>query len=104
YRMEDSFRRQKELERQQGEDLDVYDAFRLLNDEDHEIFSTKYDASAGTIHTSAYVPIQRKVFFAIGANRMPVIFDFNRYLEVEKIKIKQIKGILNYDTPFINVE
>ncbi|MBS4201607.1 acyl-CoA--6-aminopenicillanic acid acyltransferase [Bacillus sp. FJAT-49732] len=103
YRMDDSLRRQKELERQKRDDLDIRDAFRILNDKEDEIFSGKYDASAGTIHTSAYVPRERKALFAIGGDRMPVIFDFKRFLEGENINITRIKGILNYDTPFINM-
>lgn len=104
YRMDDSLRRKKELERELSNDLDVFMAYQILNDKEKEIFSSKYDASAGTIHTSAYIPRERKALFAIGGNRMPVIFDFNRYLEGEKINIKRVKGILNYHTPFINID
>ncbi|MBS4197928.1 C45 family autoproteolytic acyltransferase/hydolase [Lederbergia citri] len=103
YRMNDSLRRQNELEKQQSNDLNLYGAYRILNEEDKEIFSGNYGASAGTIHTSAYVPRERKTLFAIGGDRMPVIFDFNRFLEGEDINIKRIKGILKYDTPFINM-
>ena len=104
YRTEDSLRRQGELESRRSEDLDIYTAYQLLNDKDKEIFSSKYDASAGTIHTSAYIPREGKALFAIGGNRMPVIFDFNRYLEGERINIKQIKGMLSYHQPFVNME
>ncbi|MEK3886462.1 C45 family peptidase [Bacillus sp. FSL K6-3431] len=104
YRMNDSLRRKKELEGKQSDDLDVYEAYRILNDKEKDIFSSKYATSAGTIHTSAYIPRERKVLFAIGGNRMPVIFDFNRYLEDEKINIKQVKGILDYHTPFVNMD
>lgn len=103
YRMEDSLRRQKNMERKQSDDLDVYEAFRILNDKEEGIFSSKYDAWSGTIHTSAYIPRERKALFSIGPNRMPVIFDFNRFLEGEKIMVKQIKGTLDYDKPFINM-
>ncbi|CAM3971004.1 C45 family autoproteolytic acyltransferase/hydolase [Lederbergia lenta] len=104
YRMDDSLRREKELEGKQSDDLDAYEAYQILNDKEKDIFSNKYDASAGTIHTSAYIPRERKALFAIGGNRMPVIFDFNRYLEGEKINIKQVKGTLNYHTPFVNMD
>lgn len=103
YRTDDSIRRQGALESQRSEDLDIYTAYQLLNDKEKEIFSSKYDASAGTIHTSAYIPRERKALFAIGGNQMPVIFDFNRYLEGERINVKQIKGILDYHTPFVNM-
>ncbi|MBS4220948.1 acyl-CoA--6-aminopenicillanic acid acyltransferase [Bacillus sp. FJAT-49711] len=103
YRMNDSLRRQKELKKNQSDDLNVFEAYRILNEDEKEIFSSNYGASAGTIHTSAYVPKDKKALFAIGGNRMPVIFDFSRFLEGENINIKRIKGILNYDTPFINM-
>ncbi|WP_138416270.1 C45 family autoproteolytic acyltransferase/hydolase [Aquibacillus sediminis] len=101
YRMDDSIRRQQLMAEKQK---DVYHAFRMLNDKEKDVFSPKYDAWSGTLHTAAYLPQERKAWFAIGANRMPVIFDFNRFLQGEKINIKQIKGMLDYDTPFINME
>lgn len=103
YRTEDSLRRKKELESQQSSHQDVYTAYQLLNDKEREIFASKYDASAGTIHTSAYLPNERKALFAIGGNRMPVIFDLNRYVAGERINVKQIKGKLNYHLPFVNM-
>src|SRR5690625_2380813 len=104
YRMDDSLRRTKELERKQHDDLDVYAAYQLLNDKEGDIFSSKYDASAGTIHTAAYLPKEMKAWFTIGGNRMPVSFDFNRYLKGERMNIKKVRGILNYHTPFVNMD
>lgn len=104
YRLDDSIRRYTNIQKQKSMDLSAYGAYRILNDWEKDVFSSKYDASAGTIHTSAYLPIERKALFAIGGNRMPVIFDFNRYLAGERIHIKQIKGKLSYHTPFVNME
>ena len=104
YRMDDSLKRTKELERKQHDDLDVYAAYQLLNDKEGDIFSSKYDASAGTIHTAAYLPKEMKAWFTIGGNRMPVSFDFNRYLKGERMNIKKVRGILNYHTPFVNMD
>ncbi|MFJ7825694.1 C45 family autoproteolytic acyltransferase/hydolase [Psychrobacillus sp. NPDC096623] len=104
YRTNDSLRRHKILESQQSDDMDIYGAYQSLNDTENEIFSSKYDASAGTIHTSAYIPSAKKALFAIGGNRAPVIIDFNRFLEGERINIKQIKGMLNYHIPFVNMD
>jgi len=104
YRMDDSLRRTKELERKQRDDLEVYAAYRLLNDKEGDIFSSKYDASAGTIHTAAYLPKEMKAWFTIGGNRMPVIFDFNRYLKGERMNIKKVRGVLNFHTPFVNMD
>ncbi len=104
YRMDDSLRRYNELKKQKSLDPDVYRAYQALNDKEKEIFSEKYGASAGTIHTSVYIPSEKKAWFAIGGNRMPVIFDFSRCLEGERINFKQMKGILNYHTPFVNMD
>ena len=104
YRMDDSLRRTNILEENQSGNLEVFHAYRLLNNPKKEIFSDKYDASAGTIHTSAYLPKEMKALFTIGGNRMPVIFDFQRHLEGDKTKIKQIKGQLNYHQPFVNMK
>ncbi|UFU00280.1 C45 family autoproteolytic acyltransferase/hydrolase [Radiobacillus kanasensis] len=102
YRMDDSIRRQTLL-KSHG-DGDVYKAFQMLNNADKEVFSKKYGAWSGTLHTAAYVPKERKAWFAIGADRMPVILDFNRFLDGEKMNVKKIKGELDYHTPFINME
>lgn len=104
YRMDDSLRRTNILKDNQSENIKVFDAYRLLNDQERDIFSSKYDASAGTIHTTAYLPKEMKALFAIGGNQMPVIFDFHRYLEGDRTNIKQIKGQLNYDKPFVNMD
>lgn len=104
YRMDDSLRRQEILESEQSDDLDMYTAYQLLNDREKEVFASKYDASAGTIHTAAYLPRERKALFAIGGNQLPVVFDFNRYLAGDRIHVKQIKGKLDYHMPFVNME
>lgn len=104
YRMDDSLRRTKILEKKKNDQLEVFEAYQLLNGPEKEVFSNKYDASAGTIHTTAYLPSEMKTFYAIGGNRMPVIFDFQRILEGDKTNIKQIKGQLEYNRPFVNME
>lgn len=104
YRTDDSMRRQSILESHQSIDRDIYAAYRRLNDKDKEIFSSKYDASAGTIHTAAYIPKEGKALFAIGGNRKPVIFDFNRFLEGERVNIVKVKGMLSYHKPFVNMD
>src|SRR5690625_3417526 len=104
YRMDDSLRRTKILEAKQNDHLRVFDAYQLLNHQGNEIFSNQYDASAGTIHTTAYLPREMKALYAIGGNRMPVIFDFHSILAGETTNIKQIKGRLEYDQPFVNMK
>lgn len=104
YRTAESVRRQNEIKKQNGNGLDIFNAYQMLNDKERDVFSNKYDASAGTIHTSAYIPKEGKAFFGIGGNQMPVIFDFNSYLQGKKIYVKQIKGKLEYHKPFVNME
>lgn len=104
YRMEDSLRRQKILTTEQGQLTNAYKAFQLLNNEAHDIFAHKYGASAGTIHTAAYLPQEKKALFAIGNNQMPVVFDFERYLAGERINVTKIKGQLDYHLPFVSME
>ncbi|QDP39556.1 C45 family autoproteolytic acyltransferase/hydolase [Radiobacillus deserti] len=102
YRMDDSIRRQNLLQAHRKGNINQ--AFQMLNRTDNEVFSKKYGAWSGTLHTAAYAPEERKTWFAIGADRMPVIFDFNRFLQGEKMNVKRIKGELDYHTPFINME
>lgn len=104
YRMGDSIRRKEKIMAEETKTVNIRTAYQLLNNEENEIFASKYDASAGTIHTSAYLPEERKAFFAIGKNRMPIIFDFDRFLAGERTHITQIKGELTYNLPFVNME
>jgi len=103
YRTAESMERQTEMVTQNGNELDVYNAYQLLNDRERNVFSHKYDASAGTIHTAAYLPKEGKAFFAIGGNQMPVIFDINDFLNGKKTFVKQMKGKLEYHKPFVNM-
>ncbi|MRH41433.1 acyl-CoA--6-aminopenicillanic acid acyltransferase [Aquibacillus halophilus] len=102
YRMDDSIRRQQVMAGQPNE-TDVYSAFQMLNNKGNEVFSDKYGAWSGTLHTAAYIPKERKAWFAIGGDRKPIIFDFNEFLNGEKVRIKQVKGYLDYDKSFINM-
>ncbi|MDL4843201.1 C45 family autoproteolytic acyltransferase/hydolase [Aquibacillus rhizosphaerae] len=104
YHMEDSLRRQKVIKGSRQSNLTIYEAFRLLNDRNQQLFSNKYGAFSGTIHTTAYHPSEGKAWFALGGDRLPVIFDFTSYLKGENMKITQVKGLLEYDTPFVNME
>lgn len=104
YRMEDSIRRQEKLAVSEKHIKNTYAAYQLLNDEEHDVFAHKYDASAGTIHTAAYLPHKKKALFAIGRNRMPVVFDLNRFMEGERVNVTKIKGALAYHLPFATME
>ncbi|GAB4074026.1 C45 family autoproteolytic acyltransferase/hydolase [Barrientosiimonas marina] len=102
YRQEESRQREQTIQDQQRYTTNPYDAFRVMNDLDQGVFSEKYDAAAGTLHTAAYLPNEMKAWFAIGPDRMPVVFDFDSWLKGNDTPIKRIKGEINYSDPFIN--
>lgn len=99
----ESIRRHKEIESQKEHGMNIYHAYQILNDEERKVFSKKYDASAGTIHTAAYLPKERKALFAIGGNRMPVMFDVKQFVTGKKTNITQVKGKLEYHESFVNM-
>lgn len=99
----ESIRRQKEIKSQEKVGMNVSEAYRILNNEERNVFSKKYDASAGTIHTATYLPKEGKALFTIGGNRKPVIFDFKQFVSGKKTNITQIKGKLAYHEPFVNM-
>src|SRR5699024_1849349 len=86
------------------ENLDVFSAYELLNNDKYNVYSEKYDAAAGTIHTAVYLPKEQRVLFTIGKNRMPVIFNVGRHLAGETNRIKQIKGLRDYEKSCVNME
>ena len=103
YRMEDSLQRYEAMKQQKSNIIDPYQAFQMMNDTDKGVFSKKYGAWAGTLHTAAYFPKNMKAWFAIGGDRLPLIFDFNQWLKGEKVHVKRIKGELDTDLPFVNM-
>ena len=104
YRQEETREREQNIMDKQQNTSKPYEAFKIMNSLNEGIASTKYDASAGTIHTSVYLPKELKALFVIGLDRKPVIFDFNKWLQGEDIKITKIKGELDFDKPFVNME
>ncbi|GAB3808289.1 C45 family autoproteolytic acyltransferase/hydolase [Virgibacillus kimchii] len=103
YRQEETRQREKTILDEQQHAMNPYGAYKVMNSPDHGIFSSKYDASAGTLHTSAYFPKELKAWFVIGPDRKPVIFDFRKWLQGDNIHITRIKGELDYHRPFVNM-
>ncbi|WP_047980499.1 C45 family autoproteolytic acyltransferase/hydolase [Ornithinibacillus contaminans] len=103
YRMDESMQRQQVMQRQEKDLVNGYEAFRMMNDMDKGVFSSKYGAWAGTLHTSAYFPKEMKAWFSIGGDQKPVIIDFGKWLAGERVMIRQIKGKLDASTPFVNM-
>lgn len=104
YRQEESLQREQNIMNKQQNTSKPYEAFKIMNSLNEGIASTKYDASAGTIHTSVYMPKELKALFVIGLDRKPVIFDFNKWLQGKDINITKIKGELDFDKPFVNMK
>lgn len=104
YRQEESLQREQNIMNKQQNTSKPYEAFKIMNSLNEGIASTKYDASAGTIHTSVYLPKELKALFVIGLDRKPVIFDFNKWLQGKDINITKIKGELDFDKPFVNMK
>ncbi|WP_088005723.1 C45 family autoproteolytic acyltransferase/hydolase [Indiicoccus explosivorum] len=104
YRTDDSRRRQKILQEQQESADTAFEAFRLLNSEENEVFSKKYDASAGTLHTAVYMPHSLRIGFALGGNRLPLMMDFGQWLAGKPFNIKRINGEIDSKLPFVNTE
>ncbi len=103
YRMQDSRQRWSAIAHRQRTLANPYDAFRMMNDPASGVFSEKYGAWAGTIHTAQYFPREKKIWFAIGGNRKPLIIDGKHWFEGKDIPVKRIKGELNSRFPFVNM-
>lgn len=104
YRQEETRQREKTIQIRQKSSTNPYQAFKVMNSPDQGVFSEKYDAAAGTIHTSVYFPNELKAWFVIGPDRAPVIFDFGKWLRGNNVNVTQIKGELKYHRPFVNME
>ena len=102
YQMDDSLRRQETMNKLQANLTEPYHAYQMLNDTDKDIFSKKYSAFSGTLHTAAYLPKEMKAWFALGGDRPPLIFDFSKWLNGEKLHATRIKGELDSTDNFIN--
>ncbi|PBB06990.1 MULTISPECIES: C45 family autoproteolytic acyltransferase/hydolase [Salimicrobium] len=102
YRMDDSLGRYQAMEDAVPED--IYSSYQLLNNTDEQVFSYKYGAWAGTIHTAAYLPEKKQAWFTHGADRLPMLFNFEDWLNGEDTKARKVKGYIDSPHPFVNME
>ncbi|MFJ8258773.1 C45 family autoproteolytic acyltransferase/hydrolase [Peribacillus asahii] len=100
----DSKRRLDVMQKQYENLSEAYDAFRLLNDTNQGVFSDLYGSWAGTIHTSAYLPREMKVWIALGGNQEPTVFDFAKWLNGEDVELERITGKVDTDIPFVHMD
>lgn len=104
HHLADSYKRMNAINDYKENVANGYQAFRMMNDLDKGVFATDYKNWAGTIHTSGYFPKEGKVWFALGADREPVVFDFNKWLSGEKITTTRILGEVDTDLPFAHMD
>jgi len=100
YQIDDSKRRENALLNHAASSTDAYAAFRLLNDSAQGVFSTKYSTASGTLHTASYFPHTLKVGFAIGPDRLPLMFDFQQWMNGDRLLSKRINGQIDTHFPF----
>lgn len=100
YQMKDSIRREETIRAHLNEATDAYSAFRRLNDLDQGVFSEKYSTASGTLHTASYFPESLEVGFALGPNRLPLMFNFDKWLQGERLFSKRINGKIDTKLPF----
>ncbi|MFD1851298.1 C45 family autoproteolytic acyltransferase/hydolase [Oceanobacillus bengalensis] len=103
YRMDESVERLSRIKKQQNTVNNAYHAYQMMNDTEKGIFSKKYGAWAGTLHTAAYLPKEMKAWFALGGDRKPLILDFHKWLEGDKLHATKIRGELDSNSPFVNM-
>lgn len=104
YHLDDSFRRQEQILTQKENINHPYQAFRMFNDRDRGIFADRYQNSSGTIHTSMYFAKDRKMWFALGGDREPVIIDFTKWVKGEPMNMTRILGEVETDLPFLHMD
>ncbi|WP_156288703.1 C45 family autoproteolytic acyltransferase/hydolase [Oceanobacillus salinisoli] len=102
--LDDSFSRLNAMINQKDQATDVYKAFRIMNDTDKGVFSKEYKNWAGTIHTSAYLPKEKKAWFALGGNQEPIIFDFDEWLQGVDILTERIHGQVDTNLKFAHMD
>lgn len=104
YRQDESRRREKNILNEQQYTTNFYQAFQVMNNPKFDIYSYKYDAAAGTLHTAVYFPQNMKAWYAIGPDRPPVIFNFQEWLNGKNTLISRVWGKIDYPDGFANMK
>lgn len=104
YHLDDSYQRMEAMRSGRHQVTDAYQAFRMLNDTDRGVFSDRYKNWAGTIHTAAYFPKEKKAWFALGGDREPFVFDFAKWVQGEDVVTKRILGEVDTDLRFLHMD
>ncbi|WP_298832300.1 C45 family autoproteolytic acyltransferase/hydolase [uncultured Planococcus sp.] len=102
--LKDSFGRLEAIHTQKSQTEDALQAFRLFNDTDKGVFSELYKSWAGTIHTSLYLPKEKSVWFALGGNQQPTVFDFDSWLKGKELDIQKVHGAIDTEIGFAHLD
>lgn len=104
YRMDDSKQREKAIEQGQIPSIDFPAAFQLMNASDKGVFSSKYGAWAGTLHTASFHPRELLVGFALGGDKIPAMINFKKWVNGEDLLVTKLRGTIESEAAFVNME
>lgn len=102
--LKDSHERLAVIEQNASDAAEAYRAYRLFNDTGRGLFSDLYKSWAGTIHTSVYLPHEEEVWFALGGDRDPVVFNFGEWLGGKPVTAKRIEGTIDTGIGFAHTD
>lgn len=98
--IKESVERYNRIENITNENLPLETAFEYFNNPDYEIYSKLFRSWSGTIHTSAYIPEQLEVKFALGENGYIHTFKFNEWLQGKPLESLYVTGEIDSDIIF----
>ncbi|MFS0752517.1 C45 family autoproteolytic acyltransferase/hydolase [Oceanobacillus sp. 1P07AA] len=102
--LDDSYRRLFAMQNNSTNKLSAEEAFRMMNGTDRGVFSKQYKNWGGTIHTSGYLPAEKKVWFSLGGDTEPYVIDFGKWMEGQEILEKRLFGEVDTTLPFAHME
>ncbi|MDQ0159437.1 C45 family autoproteolytic acyltransferase/hydolase [Alkalibacillus salilacus] len=100
----DSYEREEAINHQRYPNMSADVAFQLMNDRGGSIFADNYKSWSGTIHTSAYFPKEREVWFALGGDAEPTRFNFGDWLNGEDLNRDKMYGEVETELPFAHMD
>ncbi|MGP4071633.1 C45 family autoproteolytic acyltransferase/hydrolase [Piscibacillus sp. B03] len=102
--LKDSLERKHVIEDNRNQLIEPEAAFQFFNDSEAGVFADKYKSWAGTIHTSLYLPNEMEVWFTLGGDRDPVVFDAKKWFTGEDIPLQRMYGDVDTDLGFANMD
>ncbi|ANU18870.1 acyl-CoA--6-aminopenicillanic acid acyltransferase [Planococcus plakortidis] len=102
--LKDSYERLSIIEQNAEDAMEAYRAYRLFNDTGRGLFSNLYKSWAGTIHTSVYLPKEREVWFALGGDQEPEVFNFGEWLAGKPVRNRSVHGQIETGIGFAHTD